>query len=186
MFIETLFPPIPSELVLPFAGFAAAEGYMSLPLIVIAGTIGAMLGTLAIYGLAHLLHEDAIGAFVQKRGKYIGLTHKDFIRAQQWFDRHGNFAVFLCRLLPGIRSLISIPAGIRRMKFSRFFIFSLLGTIIWNSILGLGGYLLGDNYDVLESSVASFGKVVYVVCAVLIVLLLVYRLIIVPRRKTAV
>lgn len=183
MFIETIFPPLPSELILPFAGLSASQGSLSLPLVILASTFGSMAGTLFIYGVAHILHEAHIVGWINRWGKYVGLTQKDFHKAQTWFDTRGYLAVFLCRLVPGIRSLISIPAGVRRMKFRPFFISSLLGTTLWNVVLSVGGYLLGNNYHVIQSTVGWLGKGVYVVGALLIIGLVVYRLVIVPRKS---
>lgn len=182
MFVETIFPPIPSELILPFAGFSAAQGNLSLSYVLLASTFGSIVGTLLIYSVAHLLHEDHIVSWIDKRGKYVGITQKDFHRAQQWFDKSGYLAVFLCRLIPGIRSLISIPAGVRRMQFKKFFVVSLLGTSVWNFVLSFGGFLLGNNYHIIESTVSLFSKAVYVVFGLIVVGLLVYRLVVVSRR----
>lgn len=178
MFVETLFPPIPSELILPFAGFTAGQGQVSLLGIILVSTLGSMVGTLVLFSIAKLLHAEHIESFIDKRGRYVGVSKKDFHRAQAWFDRNSYMAIFLCRLIPGIRSLISIPAGVRRMDLLRFTGISLLGTAVWNTLLTIGGYVLGENYHVIESKIGPIGKLVLLGIFLVVAAVLAYRMVV--------
>ncbi len=146
MFIENVFPPIPSEFIMPLAGFMVTDGKFSLIGVVIAGTVGSVLGALPLYYLGAKLGEDRLKQFAEKHGRWLTLSPNDIDRADAWFDRHGAIAVLLCRLVPGIRSFISIPAGFNRMNLASFLFFTLIGAAIWTSILAYAGYVLGTNF----------------------------------------
>jgi membrane protein DedA with SNARE-associated domain len=146
MFIENVFPPIPSEFIMPLAGFMVTEDKFTLLGIIIAGTGGAVLGSLPLYYLGAKLGEDRLKEFAARHGRWLTLSPEDIDRADRWFDRHGVSAVFFCRLIPGIRSFISIPAGFNRMNLASFLFFTTLGAAIWTSLLAYAGYLLGTNF----------------------------------------
>jgi membrane protein DedA with SNARE-associated domain len=150
MLAEALFPPIPSEVVMPFAGFAAARGNLTVAGVVAAGTVGSLLGALLLYGVGALFKEEKIAHWIEQHGKKIGIRHRDVLAAQHWFDRNGKRAVLIGRVIPGVRSIISLPAGLRRMKLRHFLVYSALGSIAWNIGLAGSGYLLGDAYKHLE------------------------------------
>lgn len=165
MFLENVFPPIPSEYIMPLAGFMAAEDKLSLSGIIIAGTIGAVLGALPLYYCGRILGEERLKRFSDRYGKWLTLSREDIERANQWFARHGAIAVLLCRLIPGIRSFISIPAGINRMNLLTFLFFTTIGTAIWTSFLAYAGYTLGSNFHEIENyfdpiSIAVFGSII--------------------------
>ena len=124
MFLETIFPPIPSEVIMPVAGMAAAQGKMSLTLTVVSGTAGAMLGNIVWYLAARALGHDRLKPIIQRYGQWLTLSWRDVERAHRWFDDHGVALVFFGRLIPAIRSLVSIPAGLLDMRFRNFFIAS--------------------------------------------------------------
>lgn len=149
MCIEMVFPPIPSELVMPFAGFSAAQGQMSLIGVILAGSVGSTTGATIIYMLTHHIPDATIYRFVHKYGKWVGITEKDVKRADKWFDDHANKAVFFGRMVPGIRSAISIPAGLSKMPLMPFLIYTSAGSLIWTTFLALVGYFLGDQYEVI-------------------------------------
>lgn len=153
MFIETIFPPIPSELVLPLAGYSAYQGELNLVGVIIAGTLGSLAGAGCFYILGRSLQEHKLQAFVARHGKWMGLKEKDVAKSQQWFEKHGLVAIFFARLLPGMRSLISVPAGLHRIRPIPFLLLSLLGTATWTILLVLGGYLLGDQYHLIAQHV---------------------------------
>ncbi len=176
MFIETIFPPIPSEIVMSFAGFAASQGALGLWQVIVWATAGSLLGSVSLYSLGKLLKEHHVEAFVQKRGKYIGVNSRQLHTTQRWFDRHGYLAVLLCRLLPGIRSLISIPAGMRKLRPVPFLIYSAIGTGVWNTLLGVGGYILGEEYQRVEEHLEPIGLILLIVIAAGLTYLLVRRL----------
>jgi membrane protein DedA with SNARE-associated domain len=146
MFVENVFPPIPSEVIMPLAGYMAAQGKLSLFGIILAGMAGSVLGALPLYYVGRKLGEDRLKEFADNHGRWLTLSRKDIERAKRWFDRHGGAAMFFCRLIPGVRSLISIPAGIARMKVLPFLAYTAAGTGIWAALLAYLGYFLGPEY----------------------------------------
>ncbi|MBS1303120.1 DedA family protein [Loktanella sp. SALINAS62] len=147
MLLENVFPPIPSELVMPLAGFQAAQGRMSLIAVFILGTIGAVLGAYLWYLVGQMLGQRRIEDFIDRHGVWLTLEVEDIRRAVAWFDRHDKAAVFFGRMVPGVRTLISVPAGLSGMGLTRFFIYTTLGSALWNAALIAAGYLLSANYD---------------------------------------
>jgi len=131
---------------MPLAGYMAAQGKLSLLGIILAGMAGSVLGALPLYYMGRKLGEDRLKEFADKHGRWLTLSRKDIERAKGWFDRHGGAAMFFCRLIPGVRSLISIPAGIARMKILPFLAYTAAGTGIWAALLAYLGYFLGTEY----------------------------------------
>lgn len=160
MVLENIFPPIPSELIMPSAGFAAARGDMSLGMVVLMGTLGSVLGTLPLYYLGKAFGEDKLVAWADKHGKWLTLSGKDIKKADDWFDRHGSKAVLFGRMVPGIRSLLSLPAGMSEMPLPKFLIYSAIGSALWSAALAYAGYALGENYDRVEQYVGPASKVI--------------------------
>jgi membrane protein DedA with SNARE-associated domain len=160
MFLENLFPPIPSELIMPLAGFTVAQGQMNFGLAVLAGTTGTMVGTFAWYYLGRIVNYQRLENWVNRYGKWMGVTVTEIDRVNGWFNKHGNKAVFLGRMVPGIRTLISLPAGMNQMPINSFTLYSTLGTLIWTSALTAAGFFLGDNYALIEQYIAPISKVV--------------------------
>lgn len=148
--LENLFPPIPSEIVLPFAGFVARDGRATLPGMVVAATIGSLVGAWILYGVAAWIGPDRMEAFVLRYGKWLRLTPADIAKAERWFDHRAIVAVLIGRCVPLIRSLISIPAGFRRMRFATFTVYTLIGSLIWNTGLISAGYALKSRWDDVE------------------------------------
>jgi membrane protein DedA with SNARE-associated domain len=146
MFVENVFPPIPSEVIMPLAGYMAAQGTLSLFGIIVAGMTGSVLGALPLYYMGRKLGEDRLKQFADNHGRWLTLSRKDIERAKGWFDRHGGAAIFFCRLIPGVRSLISIPAGIARMKILPFLAYTATGTAMWAALLAYLGYFLATEY----------------------------------------
>ncbi len=145
--LETVFPPIPSEIVLPLAGFLAQQGRMNLILVLILSTVGSWLGALLLYWLGRKLGEQRL---VRGMSKLPLLDREDFERAARWFHRHGRSAVFFGRLIPGVRSLISLPAGAAHMPFITFSVFTIAGSLVWNCLLVGLGYFLGTQYQLVD------------------------------------
>src|SRR3546814_10410014 len=145
MFAETVFPPIPSEIIMSLAGLQAAQGELALSGVIGAGTAGAMLGNTFWYLLARALGLDRIKPWVERWGRWITMTWDEIQRGQRWFDRFGAAFVFLGRIVPTVRSRVSVPAGLLKMSFSRFVFWSTLGTAIWPTLLATAGYQLGQN-----------------------------------------
>ncbi|KQI67820.1 alkaline phosphatase [Loktanella sp. 3ANDIMAR09] len=147
MFLENVFPPIPSELVMPLAGFQAAQGQVSLIAIFVMGTIGAVAGAYLWFWVGQAIGRKRLEAFIDRYGVWLTLEVADVRRAIEWFDRHDKAAVFFGRMVPGIRTLISVPAGLSGMRLRTFFIYTTIGSAIWNAGLIAAGYLLSANYD---------------------------------------
>lgn len=166
MFLENLFPPIPSELIMPLAGFTVARGQMNFFVAVLAGTIGTVLGALPWYYLGHFLGTERVRALADRYGRWLTVTGKDIDRADRWFDQHGVRAVLIGRLIPGVRTLISLPAGISGMNLPVFLLFSTIGTILWTTLLTAAGYFLGDNYELVDQYLAPASKVIAAIIVV--------------------
>jgi membrane protein DedA with SNARE-associated domain len=147
MLAENLFPPIPSELVMPFAGFLVAQGKMDLTAVIVSGTIGSVLGAVILYYLGVWADEAIVRKFVRRWGKWLTVSEGELDRALAFFGRFGEVVVFFGRLIPIIRSLISVPAGMKRMSIGKFLLFTTLGTILWNVALTLAGVWLGANWE---------------------------------------
>jgi membrane protein DedA with SNARE-associated domain len=147
MFLETVFPPIPSEVIMPIAGVAAGKGKLDLGGVIACGTAGAMLGNIVWYLGARALGVVRLKPLIDRYGRWLTLDWAEVQRAERWFARFGTFFVFMGRLLPTIRSLVSIPAGLLRMRFRDFFIASTIGTGAWTAILALAGYQLQQNVE---------------------------------------
>jgi membrane protein DedA with SNARE-associated domain len=155
--LENLFPPLPSELILPLAGFSASQGRFSLVATVVWTTLGSLTGALVLYGLGALLGRDRVRAIVA-RVPLIEVSDVD--RSEEWFARHGTKAVFFGRMLPVVRSFVSIPAGVERMPLLPFVLLTTLGSAVWNTTFILAGYLLGENWQVVERYASWFQWVV--------------------------
>ena len=166
MFAENLFPPIPSELIMPLAGFIVAQGKMNFVLAVVAGLLGTMLGALPWYYAGKLLGEERLKSLADKYGKWITVSSRDIDKADNWFDRHGSKAVFLGRLVPGIRTIISLPAGLSEMHLVPFLIYSTIGSALWIFGLTYAGYLLGDNYEVVDDYLGPVSKIVLAILVI--------------------
>lgn len=160
MFLENLFPPIPSELIMPLAGFTVAKGELQLVPAIAAGVIGTVLGAFPWYYLGHFVGEERIRDWFDRHGKWLGISGKDIDNAQRWFQRYEGKAVFLGRMVPGVRTLISLPAGLCKMELVPFLIYTTLGTVGWVGLLTFSGYLLGDNYELVEKYLSVISKLV--------------------------
>ena len=165
MFLETVFPPIPSEVIMPLAGVIAARGEMSLPIVILCGTAGAMLGNIVWFGVAKLIGYERFEPLIRRFGRWLTLDWNEVERVHKLFDNHGNAIVFIGRMLPTVRSLVSIPAGLLKMRFLPFVIWSTLGSAIWTAGLAIAGWVLGQQFDQVETvlgplSLAVIGAVV--------------------------
>jgi membrane protein DedA with SNARE-associated domain len=161
IFVENVFPPIPSDVVLPLAGFTAATTHMSLLGAIIATTAGSLLGALALYYLGYRLGEARVRRLAGRYGKYLTFEEAEVDRSMDWFRRHGSVVVMVARVVPVFRSLISIPAGMSRMPLGRFLIFTAIGAGAWNSGLITTGYLLGSNWELVVSWLDQYQLVMY-------------------------
>lgn len=161
MLVENLFPPIPSEIVVPFAGFLVGRGELTFVGVMVAATLGTVLGALILYALGARLGEARCCALFRRYGRWVGLSEADFGGAMGLFSRHARAIVFWARLMPGARSLISVPAGVARMPLGRFLVFTTLGTLVWNVLLGAAGVALGQNWVQVLAFVDRYEVVVW-------------------------
>ncbi|MEX0938092.1 MAG: DedA family protein [Pirellulales bacterium] len=160
MILENVFPPIPSEVVMPSAGFAARSGQLSFVGVVAVGTLGSLLGTTPWYFAAKWLGEERLCRWIDAHGKWLAINRREMERAMKWFSRWGATAVFLGRMIPGLRTLISVPAGFAQMPFGRFLAFSALSSAVWNVSLAWLGWMWRDNYREIGTYVGWIGSAV--------------------------
>lgn len=160
MFIENVFPPVPSEVILPLAGSLTARGDFTLAGITLVGMFGSVAGAWVFYGLGYWLGEARVRLLIRRFGRWLLLAEEDLDRALAWFQRHGDGVIFFGRMVPMVRSLISVPAGLAKMSPLRFTLFTALGTALWSFVLALAGRLLGDNWVQVEIWLAEFELVV--------------------------
>lgn len=169
MLVENLFPPIPSELVMPFAGFLAARGQFNPLWVGVAGTLGSVLGAIALYYIGYLAGEPLVRPFIKRYGKFFLLSEDDLNRSLKVFADHGDVMVFFGRVVPIIRSLISLPAGMNRMPLGRFLLFTTLGSAIWTSLLTVAGMVLGANWERVLDFIETYQKFVLAAIVVAVV-----------------
>jgi len=151
MFLENIIPPIPSEIIMPLGGFFVYQQKLNFYILVFWGLFGTILGSLPWYYLGRLVNEKRLSNFLEKKGKYLGISLDDLIKSKSWFDKYGVSLVFWGRLVPGIRTLISVPAGIELMPLRKFLIWTTFGSFIWVALLTYSGYLFGENYPMIET-----------------------------------
>lgn len=192
--IENVFPPIPSEIVLPFAGFVAqqsattdalnaAQSDTSVVGMMIAATIGSVIGALILYAIAAAIGPERLRAFVERFGRWFGVKPSDLVRAEAWFDQRSTVAVLVGRCVPLIRSIVSIPAGFRRMKLTSFVVLTAIGSAVWNIALIGTGAVLGDQWERVGEYVGVFQ---WFVIGAILILLVRFILTRVKRRRTSV
>ena len=173
MFMENLFPPIPSELIMPLAGFTVSQGKMNFQYAVLAGVVGTVLGTLLWYYAGLWVGEKRVSELADRYGKWIGVSGSDIDQVNRWFYRHGTKAVLLGRLVPGIRTLISLPAGLSGMRLMPFLVYSTIGTLFWILALTYAGYALGANYERVDEYLAPVSKIVLGILVIVFVVWLI-------------
>jgi membrane protein DedA with SNARE-associated domain len=166
MFLETVFPPIPSEVIMSVAGVAAGQGRLSYGLVVASGTTGAMLGNLLWYLAARALGILRLEPVIHRWGRWLTITWPEVKRAERWFARHGTAFVFFGRLIPTVRSLVSVPAGLLKMSFRRFMVASTLGTAAWTALLAGAGYKLGENYSDINRFLGPVSSTILITLAI--------------------
>jgi len=187
--IENVFPPIPSEIVLPFAGFVAQQGASAVNAtagaaqsdttvvgMMIAATVGSVVGALILYFVSAAIGPERLRQFVERFGKWFGVKSSDLVRAEEWFDRRSSAAVLVGRCVPLIRSIVSIPAGFRRMKLTSFVVLTAIGSAVWNIALIGAGAVLGDQWERVGEYVGVFQWLVIAVVLLLLVRFVVLRL----------
>lgn len=168
-FLENLFPPIPSELVIPLAGFVAATDELNVWWVITAGTAGSLAGAVLWYEIGRRVGERRVRAWIERSGKWITLSPKDVDRAQGWFQRHGGAAVFAGRLVPGVRTFVSLPAGFAGMPRIPFLLYSAAGTVIWTAALAYAGVVLKANFTVVSDYIGIVTNVMLAGLAMMLV-----------------
>lgn len=171
MFLENIFPPIPSEIIMPLAGYQAATGQMSIVTVIVAGTIGAVLGIIPWYVLGRVVGAERVIRLAERFGRWMTLSPTDVETADRWFHKHGYWAVVAGRLVPTVRTLISVPAGLSRMPFLVFMALSTIGTAVWTAGLAFAGYFLGQNYEAIDGYIGPVSNAIVIG----IVVLYIYR-----------
>ncbi len=166
MAIENVVLPLPSELIMPLAGFAASRGKMSLVAVIIAGTVGSVVGALPLYYLARTAGEEKMKHWVTKHGRWLLMRPSDLDKPKRWFEKHGALAVVIGQIIPGVRGLISLPAGYAKMNIFAFTFYNFVGTIVWCAVLAYLGNVLGIHFKDVHKYLGPAG---YVVLAALVV-----------------
>ena len=168
MFLENLIPPIPSELIMPLGGFYVSQGQLDFFPVVLAGLIGTVIGALPWYGIGRLVNEERLEQWLDKRGRWLGINPQELARSRKWFNRYGVSLVFWGRLVPGIRTLISVPAGVELMPITPFLTWTTAGSLIWTLFLTITGFYLGDNYVNIEQWISPFSSIFKIIIFVFI------------------
>lgn len=182
--LENVFPPIPSEAVLPLAGFVAGRGDANLIGMILAATAGSVVGAWVLYGVAAAIGPERLRAFIVRYGRWFSVREHHLVRAEEWFDRRANAAVLIGRCVPLIRSVVSVPAGFRRMPLGRFTLLTALGSAAWNTALISAGAVLGERWERVGDFVGLFQGVV-IIAIVAIAGYAVWRVLIRPRLAAA-
>lgn len=177
MLLESACIPIPSEVIMPFGGYLVSTGHLNIIGVILVGTLGNILGSLIAYAVGYWGGKR----FINRFGKYVFLSKKHMDSAERWFDKRGEITVFISRILPAIRTFISLPAGIARMNLSKFLIYTAIGSLIWSVILTYVGYVLGKNWENIQN---YLHPIAYVVAVIVVVILVFLAVKVVKSRKT--
>ncbi|NRD78168.1 DedA family protein [Bacillus sp. BRMEA1] len=178
MILESACIPIPSEVIMPFGGFLVSTGHLNLIGVILVGTLGNLIGSLIAYAIGHWGGKR----FIDRFGKYVFLSQKHLEAAENWFDKRGEIAVFVSRILPAIRTFISLPAGIARMSLAKFLTYTAIGSVIWSSILTYVGYVLGKNWGNIQG---FLHPIAYLVAGIVAVILIYLVLKVVKGKKAS-
>jgi len=171
--IENVFPPIPSEVILLFAGFMTTKSKLTLVGVIIVSTIGSLIGAIILYLVGRLLNKERLIKIVNgKIGKILRLSEKDILKADEWFSKKGTKTVFFCRFVPVLRSLISIPAGISGMNIPKFLIYTTIGSLIWNTVLSYMGMVTGENWEKILSVFETYSTVIKIILLIGVIVLI--------------
>ena len=166
MTLESALIPIPSEITMPFSGFLVNQGKLNFPIVVFVGAFANLVGSLIAYYIGYFLEETVIVDWIRKYGKFLLLTVEDYEKSRHWFQKYGNGIVFFSRLLPGVRTFISLPAGLAEMNVVKFSIYTFLGSLIWSAILTYIGLYTGENWKSLEP---IYRKFEFIIAGVIII-----------------
>ena len=176
MLVENVFPPLPSELVMPFAGFVVGQGKLSFLGVWVAGTIGSVLGAVVLYYIGMALGDTVVRRFLRRYGRWITVSEADYDRALKFFAKYGPGIVFFGRLLPLVRSLISLPAGAQKMPLPKFLLYTTFGSAIWSGLLGYAGLLLGENWEAVTLLIEQYQELTVIALAVVLIIIMVWMI----------
>lgn len=179
IFLENIFPPIPSELILLASGFLITKTNLNIFIMIIFATLGSLLGGILLYYLASLLNKNTLIKLINSKAlRFLNLKEKDIDLSFNWFNKKGNISVLICRCIPILRSLISLPAGIFKMSFIKFLLYTIIGSLVWNSVIIVIGYVVGDNFLVINEVLKKYSYL-FVALITIIVVIVIFR----KRRK---
>ena len=174
--VENIFPPIPSEVILTFGGFMTIQSNMSVIGVILVSTIGSVCGAIVLYLIGRLINKDVIEKWLDgKVGKILRFKREDVEKANGWFEKKGKRTVLFCRCIPIVRSLISIPAGMSKMKFAPFILLTTLGSLVWNTVLVILGNIAGNSWEKISHIIDKFSDVILVILILAIVGFLIYH-----------
>ena len=173
--IENIFPPIPSEVILVFGGFMTTYTSLNIPIMILAATLGSLLGAIVLYYIGKIFNKERLKRIVNgKIGKVLRLKASDIEKADKWFDTKGNKTVFFCRFIPIVRSLISIPAGMSEMPMQKFLLYTILGSLIWNTVLIIVGSIVGDKWETIVGYLDNFSNIILIILVIIFVVAMYY------------
>ena len=182
--IENIFPPIPSEVILVFGGFMTTYTSLSIPIMVLAATLGSLLGAIVLYYIGKIFNKERLKRIVNgKVGKVLRLKASDIEKADKWFDTKGNKTVFFCRFIPIVRSLISIPAGMSEMPMKKFLLYTISGSLIWNTVLIIVGSIVGDKWETIVGYLDNFSNIILIILVIIFVVAMYYWFVIRKKKQ---
>lgn len=179
--IENIFPPIPSEVILLLGGFMTTRTSLSVIGVVIFATLGSLLGSMMLYGIGRMINIEKLEKFVTTKSSWLRIDGQDIRKANRWFDKYGYWAIMICRLIPLVRSLISLPAGMAKMRWVTFLLYTLFGTFIWNTILVAVGAFVGESWTEIVHHLSIYSTIIYGLLAAIMVL---FFVIIIRKRAS--
>ena len=183
--IENIFPPIPSEVILVFGGFMTTYTSLNIPIMIVAATLGSLLGAIVLYYIGKIFNKERLKRIISgKIGKVLRLKASDIEKADKWFDTKGNKTVFFCRFIPIVRSLISIPAGMSEMPMQKFLIYTILGSLIWNSVLIVVGSIVGDKWETIVGYLDNFSNIILIILVIIFVVAMYYWFVIRKKKQS--
>ena len=182
--IENIFPPIPSEVILVFGGFMTTYTTLNIPIMILAATLGSLLGAIVLYYIGKIFNKERLKRIVNgKIGKVLRLKASDIEKADKWFDTKGNKTVFFCRFIPIVRSLISIPAGMSEMPMQKFLLYTILGSLIWNTVLIIVGSIVGDKWETIVGYLDNFSNIILIILVIIFVVAMYYWFVIRKKKQ---
>ena len=183
--IENIFPPIPSEVILVFGGFMTTYTSLNIPIMILVATLGSLLGAIVLYYIGKIFNKERLKRIVNgKIGKVLRLKASDIEKADKWFDTKGNKTVFFCRFIPIVRSLISIPAGMSEMPMQKFLLYTISGSLIWNTVLIIVGSIVGDKWETIVGYLDNFSNIILIILVIIFVVAMYYWFVIRKKKQS--